>query len=63
MILIESRDFTKKIRTGGKLGCLLEKSGIRPDDFIAVKDGSVVTMDETLKDGDRVRLYPVISGG
>ena len=64
MIFIESRDFKKKVKPSGKtLEEVLCASGINADNFIAMRNGKLITRDEKIRDGDSIKLFPVISGG
>lgn len=63
-ISVESRDFKKVISPKkGTLEGLFQEMKLRSEDFIATKNGKLITRDEKLSDGDRIKLYPVISGG
>ncbi len=37
--------------------------GILPETYLCVREGELITEQELLKDGDVIRLIPVISGG
>lgn len=41
----------------------LHKIGVRPSEFITVLNGEIVTELEPLKDGDKIKLLKVWSGG
>ena len=65
MIELEVKGKNKRIKLGKEktIKNLLEKQGIRVDDFVITVNGKVVLEDEKLKDKDKIKLYPVISGG
>jgi len=42
---------------------LLRKLEMRPDSWIATRDGSAIPDDSPLRDGDSIRLLSVVSGG
>ena len=63
MIELEIRNKKKKIKKTKTVGALLKKEGIRSDDFVISINNKVVLEDEKLKDKDKIKLYPVISGG
>ncbi|MEM0355151.1 MAG: thiamine biosynthesis protein ThiS [Desulfurococcaceae archaeon] len=42
---------------------LLVKLGLIPSEYVAVKNGNVVTEEDRVVDGDTLILYPVKSGG
>jgi sulfur carrier protein ThiS len=41
----------------------LERLGYSTETYLVVKDGVLLNENEPLRDGDRVKLVPVISGG
>lgn len=41
----------------------LKDIDIQPQSVIATKEGELITEDEILKEGDRIKLIAVISGG
>lgn len=63
-IKVESRDFSKTVEFKGKtIGELLKKMKLNPENFVLSKNNEIVLEDERLKSGDKVKLFPVISGG
>lgn len=42
---------------------VFKKLGILPETYLCVREGELITEQELLKDGDVIRLVPVISGG
>jgi len=42
---------------------VLKKLDLLPETYLCVRNGELVTEQEVLRDGDVVRLVPVISGG
>ena len=42
---------------------LLEKIGLLSNEYVVVKNGQVVSEEETVDDNDEIVLYPVVSGG
>lgn len=42
---------------------LIEVLGLNPESIMVVRNGELVTKDETLMPGDRVQVISVISGG
>jgi sulfur carrier protein len=42
---------------------LLEKFGLSPSEHIVLRNGEVVTEEDTLHDGDEVVIFTVKSGG
>ena len=63
MIELEIRGKKKKLKKESTVGKLLEKQKIRSDDFVISINGKIILEDEKLKDKDKIKLYPVISGG
>lgn len=58
--------FRKKeydIKSGRTLQSALKRLRISPASVIAVRDKEMITEDEILRDGETIRLIPVISGG
>ncbi len=57
------RDKTFPIASGMTIRHALEKLDINPDTVLPTRDGELLTDDELIRDGDRIRLVAVISGG
>jgi sulfur carrier protein ThiS len=57
------RDKTYSIASGMTIRHALEKLDINPDTVLPTRDGELLTDDELIRDGDRIRLVAVISGG
>jgi sulfur carrier protein len=57
------RDKTYSIPSGMTIRHALEKIGVNPDTVLPMRDGELLTDDELIRDGDRIRLIAVISGG
>ena len=53
----------KKTVNGKTLPEILEKEGINPEEYVLVKGNEIVLEDEKLKDGNEIKLLPVVSGG
>lgn len=63
-IHVESRDFRKSVSFSGRtVKQLMAQIKLAPENFVVSRNGEVVLEDEKLADGDRLKLYPVISGG
>ena len=56
-------DKSVKIAEGSTVLDLLKKLDMRPDNWIATRDGKAIPDDSPLKDGDSIRLLSVVSGG
>lgn len=57
------RDKEYQVKAGMTLRHSLQNAGINPQSVLALRDGTMVTEEEILNDGDEVRLVAVISGG
>ena len=63
-ILVESRDFKKSIALKGKtVKELMKQIKLSSEDFVISRNGEIVLEDEKLNDKDKIKLFPVISGG
>lgn len=51
------------LKSGSTVMDLMVKLGLKPDLYIASLQGKAVPTDITLKDGDKVLLISVVSGG
>lgn len=41
----------------------LKRIGLSPDGYLAVRNGDLLTEDQFVRSGDRLRIVPIISGG
>jgi sulfur carrier protein len=57
------RDKEFEVRSGMTIRHALEKLDIQPESVIPIREGELITDDEIIKDGELIRLVPVISGG
>jgi sulfur carrier protein len=57
------RDKEFEVRSGMTIRHALEKLDIQPESVIPIREGELITDDEIIKDGEFIRLVPVISGG
>jgi sulfur carrier protein len=57
------RDQTYPIPSGMTIRHALERIGVNPDTVLPTRNGELLTDDELVRDGDRIRLVAVISGG
>jgi len=60
-VIIRGHEF--EIRSGMTLLSSLVKLDILPETVLATRNGEMITEDEILRDGERVELIEVISGG
>jgi len=63
MVTIKFREKEYKLPEGLTLLQAYKRLGMEPGSYLAVRDGELITEDRQLKDGDFVKLVPVISGG
>ena len=52
-----------EVRAGMTVRDALKKAGIEPNSVLATRQGELITDDEILREGDVIKLVPVISGG
>jgi sulfur carrier protein ThiS len=52
-----------EIKHGMTIRKALQKLSIEPDSVLATRSGELLTDDEIIKEGDEIKLIPVISGG
>jgi sulfur carrier protein len=52
-----------EVKAGMTIRDALLKLDILPESVILVKNGELITDDEILEDGDKIKLVAVISGG
>lgn len=57
------RDRTYSIPSGTTIRHALQKIGVSPEAVLPTREGELLTDDELVRDGDRIRLIAVISGG
>lgn len=52
-----------EIKGGKKLAEVAKELDINLESHIVVRDNTILTRDELLKDGDVIEVFPAISGG
>ena len=63
-IHVETRDFKKTVAFRGKtVKQLMKELKLNSENFVLSRNGEIVLEDEVLKNGDKIKLFPVISGG
>ncbi len=63
-VYVESRDFKKTVSFGKKTaGELLKQMKLSSENYVITRNNEIILESEKLKDKDRVKLFPVISGG
>ncbi len=62
-VTLRLRDKEYEVRPGMTVRSALEQIGVEPESVIPTRQGELITEDEILQDGERIRLVAVISGG
>ncbi|MFH1398818.1 MAG: MoaD/ThiS family protein [Candidatus Woesearchaeota archaeon] len=62
-IYFEKADQTKKLKFDGKVLDLLRKLDINPVTVVIVKNRTIITEQDKIKDSDKIKLLSVVSGG
>jgi len=63
MIEVEERGKKRKVSGVKDVSALFEKLKLNPDEYVVSVNNKIVLEDEKLKNNDKVKLYPVVSGG
>jgi len=62
-VTLRLRDKDYEVHAGMTVRDALLQVGIEPDSVLPTRQGELITEDEILKEGERIRLVSVISGG
>ena len=62
-VIVILRDQEFEVQPGLTLALTLKKLDLLPEMHLALREGNLITEDEVLRDGDRIKLVAVISGG
>ncbi len=62
-VYLERENKTRKIKFNGTAKQLLEKLGVNPAAVLVIRDNELITLDEKLKEKDKVKIVSVVSGG
>ncbi|MBI1973653.1 MoaD/ThiS family protein [Candidatus Micrarchaeota archaeon] len=64
-VSVESRDFstTVNLPNGAKLADVYRSLNLKEETYLASVDGTLMTGDDPLAEGSKVKLLPVVSGG
>ena len=63
MVTVIYRDKTWEIKPGSTVRHIIEKAGLNPESFLAVRDGKLINEATLTQDGDIIKLVAVVSGG
>jgi sulfur carrier protein ThiS len=61
--ILRLRDRDYEVEAGMTVRDAMLRNGIQPESVIPTRDGELITDDEILEEGERIRLVAVISGG
>lgn len=61
VLILREKEIT--VDAGKPLSKTLKGKNLNPENFLAVRNGEMMTEDEIVRPDDRIRLVPVISGG
>ena len=62
-VFIEKEGETRTVSFDGTVKALLDMLGVPTETVLIVKDGQLITEDDSVEDKDKVDLLSVISGG
>jgi len=62
-MLLQGKTIEVELPEGTVLKDLLKKLNINRDRFIVIKDAEAVKENYILKDGDKITILPIVSGG
>jgi sulfur carrier protein ThiS len=51
------------MKAGSTVRHIIEKAGLNPESFLAVRDGQLINEATLTEDGDIIKLIAVVSGG
>ncbi|GEM_PF-1161676 len=64
VVIIGPRKTVKKLNLDSvRVRDLIEKLGLLTNEYVVLKNDVVVTDEDIVKDGDKIIIYPVKSGG
>ncbi len=62
-VYLERENRTKKIKFKGTAEELLKKLEINPAAVLVIRDKELITLDEKIKEKDKIKIVSVVSGG
>jgi sulfur carrier protein ThiS len=63
MVTVTYRDKAWEMKAGSTVRHIIEKAGLNPESFLAVRDGKLINEATLTEDGDVIKLVAVVSGG
>jgi len=60
-LIVRNKEY--EVKAGMTIQHALEKIGLSPELYLAVRDGELLTEDEIVNEGETIQLVAVISGG
>ena len=61
--ILKLRSDRYEVKPGLTVRDAMMKHDIRPEEVIPIRDGELISEDEIIREGETIRLVPVISGG
>ncbi len=62
-VYLETEKEEKNIPFQGKAQDLLKELDVNPEEVLVIKNEEIITLEETLEDGDEIKILSVVSGG
>lgn len=62
-VYLERENKTRKIKFKGTAKELLEKLGVNAAAVLVIRDNELITLDEKIKEKDKITIVSVVSGG
>lgn len=62
-VYLERENKTRKIKFKGSAKELLKKLGINPTAVLVICNKELITLDEKIKEKDKIKIVSVVSGG
>lgn len=62
-VYLERENKTRKMKFKGTAKELLEKLGVNAAAVLVIRDNELITLDEKIKEKDKIKIVSVVSGG
>jgi sulfur carrier protein ThiS len=63
MVKIVFRDKSWEVKAGSTVRHVIEQAGLNPESVLALRDGKLINDATLTRDGETIKLIPVVSGG